>query len=103
MKVLPRVAFVTLGVAAVAGCGSGSASSTLSQTAIMDPLTCRTCHPAQYQDWSGSMHAYATDDPVFRAMNQRAQRESNNALGTFCVNCHAPVAVREGKTASLSR
>ena len=44
------------------------------------------------------MHAYATDDPVFRAMNQRAQRESNNALGTFCVNCHAPVAVREGKT-----
>jgi hypothetical protein len=64
----------------------------------MDPSTCQTCHPAQYQEWAGSMHAYATDDPVFRAMNQRAQRESNNALGTFCVNCHAPVAVREGKT-----
>ena len=64
----------------------------------MDPSTCQTCHPAQYKEWSGSMHAYATDDPVFRAMNQRAQRESNNALGTFCVNCHAPVAVREGKT-----
>jgi nitrate/TMAO reductase-like tetraheme cytochrome c subunit len=98
MKVLPHVAFVTLGVVVTAGCGSGSGASTLSQSALMDPLTCRTCHPAQYQDWSGSMHAYATDDPVFRAMNQRAQRESNNALGTFCVNCHAPVAVREGKT-----
>jgi hypothetical protein len=98
MKVLPRVAFVTLGVALAAGCGSGSGSSTLSQSALMDPLTSQGCHPAQYQDWAGSMHAYATDDPVFRAMNQRAQRESNNALGTFCVNCHAPVAVREGKT-----
>ena len=98
MKVLPGVAFVTLAVALAAGCGSGSGSSTLSQSALMDPLTCQGCHPAQYQDWAGSMHAYATDDPVFRAMNQRAQRESNNALGTFCVNCHAPVAVREGKT-----
>ena len=98
MKVLARVAFVTLGVALAAGCGSGSASSTLSQSALMDPLACQSCHPVQYQEWSGSMHAYATDDPVFRAMNQRAQRESNNALGTFCVNCHAPVAVHEGKT-----
>ena len=98
MKVLPRVAFVTLGLAVVTGCGSGSGASALSATELMDPLTCRTCHPAQYNDWSGSMHAYSTDDPVFRAMNQRAQRETNNALGTFCVNCHAPVAVREGKT-----
>jgi hypothetical protein len=98
MKVGFRVAFVTLGLAVVASCGSGSPAPTLSQTALMDPLTCRTCHPTQFQDWSGSMHAYATDDPVFRAMNQRAQRETQNALGTFCVNCHAPVAVREGKT-----
>jgi Cytochrome c554 and c-prime len=98
MKVLPGVAFVTAGIVAIGGCGSGSGTATLSQTALMDPLTCQTCHPAQFQDWSGSMHAYATDDPVFRAMNQRAQRETNNALGTFCVNCHAPVAVRQGKT-----
>jgi hypothetical protein len=86
---------VTLG--ALAGCGSGS-PTTLSKADLMDPLTCKTCHPAQFQQWSGSMHAYATDDPVFQAMNRRAQRESNNALGTFCANCHAPIAVREGKT-----
>jgi hypothetical protein len=82
---------------ALAGCGSGSAT-TLSQDQLMDPVTCKGCHPKQYQDWSGSMHAYATDDPVFRAMNQRAARETNQALGTFCLNCHAPVAVHEGKT-----
>jgi len=43
------------------------------------------------------MHAYAADDPVFRAMNARAQRD-NPATGTFCVQCHAPIAVREGLT-----
>jgi hypothetical protein len=44
------------------------------------------------------MHAYASDDPVFLAMNKRGQRETNGALGSFCVNCHAPMAVREGAT-----
>jgi hypothetical protein len=44
------------------------------------------------------MHAYASDDPVFRAMNRRGQRETDGGLGGFCVNCHAPMAVREGAT-----
>jgi hypothetical protein len=44
------------------------------------------------------MHAYASDDPVFLAMNARAQRETAGATGQFCVNCHAPIAVREGLT-----
>ena len=44
------------------------------------------------------MHAYASDDPIFLAMNRRAQRETNGALGPFCVRCHAPMAVQEGLT-----
>lgn len=44
------------------------------------------------------MHAYAAEDPVFLAMNQRGQRETNGELGSFCVECHAPLAVREGAT-----
>ena len=44
------------------------------------------------------MHAYAAEDPVFLAMNRRGQRETNGALGSFCVQCHAPMAVREGLT-----
>lgn len=44
------------------------------------------------------MHAYAGDDPVFRAMNRRGQRETGGALGSFCVGCHAPLAVRSGAT-----
>jgi hypothetical protein len=44
------------------------------------------------------MHAYAADDPVFVAMNRRGQRETGGALGDFCVQCHAPMAVREAAT-----
>lgn len=62
----------------------------------MDPQSCQGCHPSQYKQWSGSMHAYASEDPVFLAMNRRAQKEDQ--LGDFCVNCHAPMAVRTGAT-----
>jgi hypothetical protein len=83
---------------AAAACGGASPPPTLNSQALMDPAVCQSCHPAQYQQWAESMHAYATDDPVFRAMNTRAQRETGGALGTFCLNCHAPVAVRAQMT-----
>jgi hypothetical protein len=44
------------------------------------------------------MHAYASYDPLFLAMNRRAQEETAGELGTFCVQCHAPVAVDLGLT-----
>jgi nitrate/TMAO reductase-like tetraheme cytochrome c subunit len=65
---------------------------------LQNPETCRGCHPTHYREWKASMHAYATDDPVFAAMNAFGQQETNGELGTFCVNCHAPMAVKAGIT-----
>jgi len=99
MARLPQLAGLTLLALIVAGaCGSGTPTKLLDREALMDPEACKNCHPTAYQDWSGSMHAYASEDPVFRAMNKRAQRETNGALGDFCVKCHAPVAVQLGMT-----
>lgn len=70
-----------------------------SDAPALDPLApkaCAQCHPDHYLQWSGSMHAYASSDPLFVAMNARAQRETEGAIGDFCVNCHAPMAVRAG-------
>lgn len=64
----------------------------------MDPVACKDCHPKHYQQWSGSMHAYAAEDPVFLAMNAKGQRDTDGALGDFCVTCHAPVALMLGLT-----
>lgn len=62
-----------------------------------DPTQCKQCHPSHYQEWASSMHAYASQDPVFIAMNKRGQRETNGALGDFCIKCHSPMAVRDKK------
>ncbi|HSY25710.1 MAG TPA: multiheme c-type cytochrome [Polyangiaceae bacterium] len=65
---------------------------------LLDPTTCRECHGGHYDDWAKSMHAYASDDPIFLAMNARGQRETDGGLGNFCIECHAPMAVRDGKS-----
>jgi hypothetical protein len=75
------------------GCG-GCGEDKYSVAQLEDPNTCKTCHPKHFDAWSGSMHAYASEDPVFVAMNARGQREAQ--LGTFCINCHAPMAVKLG-------
>lgn len=91
-------------VVVVTGCAVSSCTTkadpgpSLTRGPLMDPASCTTCHKDHYNDWSGSMHAYAGTDPVFLAMNRRGQRETNGALGTFCVNCHAPMAVATGAT-----
>ena len=93
-----RVAIAPLAaIIALAGCGDQNRPQ-LTRAQLLDPAACQQCHPQQYKDWSGSMHAYAAEDPVFIAMNRRAQRESGGAVGDFCVKCHAPVAVLEGLT-----
>jgi hypothetical protein len=96
-----RARAAMLGLLAGSGgiaCGDDAGNPGLTAAELMDPSTCQTCHPQQFSDWSGSMHAYASEDPVFLAMNQRGQRETNGALGPFCVKCHAPVAVARGLT-----
>lgn len=70
----------------------------LNQEQLMDPTSCKGCHTSHYNEWAASMHAYASKDPVFLAMNRRGQRETNGELGSFCVQCHAPMALRMGAT-----
>jgi hypothetical protein len=77
-------------------CASGAVCPALTKEQLMDPVVCSGCHQSYYDDWSASMHAYAADDPLFIAMNQRGQDQAQ--VGTFCVNCHAPMAVRLGLT-----
>ena len=85
------------GLSLCVGCGD-EPPPPLSAEALLDPGTCRPCHPQHYAEWQSSMHAYAAEDPVFLAMNARGQRDTDGALGDFCVQCHAPLAVELGLT-----
>jgi hypothetical protein len=102
----PSFVLVAVGIAGAAlACSSshpvadaGPNAGMLSRNELLDANTCNLCHKSHYDDWSHSVHAYASDDPVFVAMNKRGQRETNGSLGDFCVKCHAPMAVIDGKT-----
>jgi hypothetical protein len=87
---------LTAALLLLAACGSDAPDETLTREDLLDPATCKKCHATHYEQWSSSMHAYASEDPVFKAMNRRGQEEA--ALGEFCIRCHAPVALLEGKT-----
>ena len=101
MGAAARIAWLVMLVAACEGsaASSGDPTPSLTRDPLLDPETCKGCHPQHYREWASSMHAYAAEDPVFRAMNQRGQRETEGDLGEFCVRCHAPLALREGATA----
>jgi hypothetical protein len=94
MGICTKLLCVTAAFAAA--CGDDGPALAIAE--LQDPQTCNECHPKHVQQWSGSMHAYASEDPVFLAMNKRGQRETGGALGTFCVKCHAPMAVELGLT-----
>ncbi len=81
--------------ATIGACGK---PTYFSRDQLLDSATCGSCHPNEYLEWQQSMHAYASDDPVFRAMNARGQRATDGGLGDFCVKCHAPMAVHEAAT-----
>ncbi len=96
---LSSTLLLCLGAAPLLACSDDTKDKVyLDKAAMMDPATCKKCHENHYQEWSGSMHAYAADDPVFLAMNARGQRETNGELGDFCISCHAPLAVAAGLT-----
>lgn len=103
MRTMARLllASLAIGIVLSTACSSDKSNEpavTLTGEALRDPNSCVSCHADQFREWSSSMHAYASEDPVFLAMNKRLLRETNNADPTFCVGCHAPVAVRLGLT-----
>src|SRR5262245_44265468 len=89
-------------VVAIVGCSHAAdqpaVDTTFSVEKLTDPETCKDCHPKHYQEWSGSMHAYATDDPLFIALNKRGQEAQ---IGGFCLKCHAPMAVHAGNDGGI--
>jgi hypothetical protein len=93
---MTRISVATAGLAALTACAG---DATLTRDALMDPAECESCHPAEFEEWTGSMHAYSSDDPVFLAINRIGQQQTGGALGGLCVRCHAPMALAEGATA----
>jgi len=88
-----------LAVLGLLACGqdddkSTDASTPSIQGGFASPVQCAACHPNHFAQWSISNHAYAIHDPVFEAMVQLGQEQTEGELGDFCVECHSPIAAR---------
>lgn len=103
MKWAAAACGLVVAAAVAASCGSDGTneetpgSQLASRETMLDSAFCGACHREQYEEWAGSMHAYAADDPIFRALNTRMQREVPPEQQQFCLQCHAPMAVRLGQ------
>ncbi len=64
---------------------------------------CGQCHPVQASAWQASLHARATEDPLYLAMREWARQDGGEQVAALCVSCHS-VAVQgsEARTPSVT-
>lgn len=76
------------------------------QTTEAEPVErCAMCHPAQVREWSGSMMAHATRDPLFNALLAITTKYTiPRGFDTpeYCLRCHSPSAWLAGRSHELS-
>ncbi len=100
---MPRfsaVVLLTVAVACVAVAADGpffpSAIDTVTgypagADAYVPAAECGYCHPDQYRQWQGSMHANAFRDPLYRAVWREASQTQGGRFDRLCAGCHTPV------------
>lgn len=69
---------------------------TVSMDSFRSAQECQSCHPQYYAEWSTAMHAYATKDPVWRALVSVRQADFDGASDMFCIQCHTAIGTRGG-------
>jgi len=63
---------------------------------FIDPTMCGECHSLIFDEWKGSMHSLALEDPVYQALAKHFYKNATSDLarreGEMCIKCHAPAA-----------
>ncbi|MBU0965685.1 MAG: cytochrome c family protein [Proteobacteria bacterium] len=68
-----------------------------SKAEFTPPETCAECHPQQFEEWTGSMHALAFKDPVYQGELNKAVKAAGHDIARQCEGCHSPVGVVTGQ------
>ncbi len=56
-----------------------------------DVRSCRGCHDVLFDQWSGSAHALAGNNPFYREVMRELVRQGRLDETAFCQSCHQPV------------
>ena len=65
----------------------------------LDPRACGSCHPQQFQDWQGSLHAHAMGPGLLGQLMD--MNPSDRAEHQACLHCHAPLAEQADELVTL--
>ena len=63
--------------------------------------TCAGCHPKQYEEWQGSMHSIAFQDPIYLGELNLAVKAVGKEITKQCEGCHTAGAFLMGETQQL--
>lgn len=62
-----------------------------------DPAVCAGCHPQQYDEWTGSVHALAFQDPVYQGELNKGFKAVGHEVTRQCEGCHSPAGMVTGE------
>jgi mono/diheme cytochrome c family protein len=65
---------------------------------FIEPDVCEGCHSEIYEQWNGSMHSKAFEDPIWRSATKLFFKEAESSEEILemkaCVKCHTPLGFR---------
>ena len=68
-----------------------------SKAGFTDPVVCSGCHPRQYEEWTGSVHALAFQDPIYQGELNKGFKAVGHEITRQCEGCHSPAGVVMGE------
>lgn len=61
------------------------------------PEVCKGCHPRQYDEWTGSVHSLAFQDPIYQGELNKAVKAVGHEISRQCEGCHSPEGMITGE------
>lgn len=61
------------------------------------PEVCGGCHPQQYDEWTGSVHALAFQDPVYQGELNKGFKAVGHEVTRQCEGCHSAAGMVTGE------
>jgi hypothetical protein len=64
-----------------------------SNAEFTEPTVCAGCHPQQYEEWRGSVHALAFQDPIYQGELNKGFKAVGHGVTRQCEGCHSSAGV----------
>jgi len=68
-----------------------------SSAGFTEPEVCAGCHPQQFEEWIGSVHALAFMDPIYQGELNKAFKAVGHDITRQCEGCHSPAGMVTGE------